>query len=119
MAYTEVTYTPPNVFAGNSDVTVVSGTVPANTAVLPYAPLKRDANKLLVPATALTDVVIGILMPDTDGNGVANTAGTKKVNYYKSGDFWASAVNFTAIAAADTNDKKQSLFDLTGINLRF
>jgi hypothetical protein len=119
MAYTSVTYTPVNVFAGDTDVVAVSATVAANTAIAALAPVKRHTDFTIVAATALTDVVIGILVPDDDGAGVAATAGAKAVSIYKSGDFWGDALDFSAMSTANSNDKKQQLFDRTGITLRF
>ena len=119
MSYTEVTYTPEQVFAGDTDVIAIECTVAANTAIPAYAPVKRHTDYTIVAANALADKVIGILVPDTDGNGVANTAGTKTVNVYKSGEFWADNLDWTVLTAADSDAKKQSVFDLTGVTLRF
>lgn len=125
MAYEEVTYTPSNIFADDvEDIVVMEGTAPASTAIPMYAPLKRDANAQLVPCTSIDDVSVGLYLPKLV-NGVptalASSAGAKKINWYKRGAFWASAVDFSLVtdAGAATNDQKQAMFDSTGIILRF
>lgn len=119
MSFTEATYTPNQIFAGDTDVIAMQCTVAASTAIPAYAPVKRHSDYTIIAANGLTDKVIGILVPDTDGNGVPNTSGTKTVNVYKSGEFWADKIDWSVLTAADNAAKKQSVFDLTGITLRF
>jgi hypothetical protein len=119
MAYTEVTHTPENIFAGDTHVTAVNVTAAASTAIPAYAPVKYDASYNIIPANAIADAVIGILVPDTTGAGIANTAGTKDAVIYKTGEFWADKVDWTVLTAADSDAKKQAVFASTGITLRF
>lgn len=125
MAYESVTYAPLQIFAGESDVRAKAVTIPANQAAIPaLTPLKRDANYKAVPATALTDEIIGILVPgqgSVDGALVGTTqkAADQTAYAYTHGDFFASQISFAAIATADNDLKKDALFDQTGINIKF
>jgi hypothetical protein len=119
MAYTEVTYTPDHLFAGEIDVVSVPGTVPASTVIPALAPVKRGSGGTIVPATELTDKIIGVLVPKTDGSGIASSSDPQSASFFKSGEFWADKIDFSLIEDATTDALKQALFDGTGITIRF
>lgn len=173
MAYESVSTNPLNIVANDADVraqtsTFLGGTYAkeasfaAHTALPGLTPLKRDATtKKLVPATALTDVVIGLSVPgiysvDPTGlvtadtvdpktaveviggvsypaikDSLASAASDASLSYFTHGDFFAKAVDVLRGITVDliywgyytttpANDlEKQSVFDNTGINLKF
>lgn len=125
MAYESVTFTPLQIFAGDADVRAKEVLCLANVAAIPaLTPLKRDANSKCVPATAITDEIVGITVPGMGSEngalvGKAISATDDLVYVYTAGDFFASQINFASITTADTDAKKDAVFDGTGINIKF
>ena len=125
MARTSTDYTPLQFVAGQTDLNAKVVTIPANQTAIPaLTPLKRDANYKCVPATALTDKIVGLLVPGKDSDetalvGTSLSASDQTAYVYTSGDFWGDMVNFASIATADNNLKKDSLFDGTQITIKF
>lgn len=119
------TYTPEDVLRG-VDVKTKSILLKATTVVIPaLTPLKRDADFKAIPATSITDTVIGLTVPLEPGSGfdglVGNPISTEDswVPMYVEADINAAAVNFDFITDADTDLKKDSIFDGTEIILHF
>lgn len=123
MAFESVTFTPLHIFAGDSEVRAKEVVIPANQAEIPaLTPLKRDSNYKAVPATEITDEIIGVLVP-----GLTSVAGAlvgsptstsdRKAYVYTHADLFADAINWPA--ACDNDLKKDALFDQSGINVKF
>jgi len=125
MAVATTTYTPLEIVAGDADIRSLRVTIPANQAAVPaLTPMKLDANYKAVPATALTDKIVGVLIP-LDGSqqgaliGTTLDAADQFAHVYTHADLFGSMVDFTAMATANSDLKKSAIFAATGINLVF
>jgi hypothetical protein len=126
MAFESVTTALSQVFAGSTEIRSKKATVPANQAAIPaLTPLKRDASFNVIPATLITDEIVGLSVPakelDANGNLVGTTvsASIQTIFVYTHGDFWQDKINFASFSPAlDTDAKKSALFDATGINIK-
>jgi hypothetical protein len=129
MALTEgvdkFTYAPLQIIAGDADIRAKDVLCLANAGIIPaLTPMKRDAASKAIPATALTDKIIGLTMPRQGSvNGALVGKPISGVDslepMYTHGDFYASQINFASIAAAVSDQTKDAIFDSTGINLKF
>lgn len=119
------TYTPLQFVAGDAPHRSMRVTLPANQAVIPgLTPMKFDADFKCVPATALTDKIVGVTVPGV-GSAHGTLAGTslstqdQLIHVYTHIDLFGDQVNYTAMPTANNNLKKASIFAGTGINLTF
>ena len=125
MARDSVSYDPLQFIAGSGEIRSTRVTVPAAHAAIPaLTPLKRDVNYKAIPATALTDTIIGVVIPgpgSLDGALIGTTvdAADQFIHVYTDIELFGDQVDFTAIAAATDNLKKAGVFDRSGINLVF
>jgi hypothetical protein len=125
MARDTVSYAPLQIVAGDSDIRSKQVVIAANAgAIAALTPLKRDANYKCVLATAITDEIVGILVPGADSTesaltGLATSASDQYAFVYTHGDFFADKINFASITTATDNSKKDAVFDATGINIKF
>ena len=126
MAQNVATLTPENTILSN-EIEMKNSLFLANAAEIPaFTPLKRDANKKLIPATALTDVVVGLSIPYAGSNNVAGllpmpiSAVDVKASYYTKVKVLGSAISWAAyISPPATDQAKQAVFDGTGIEAVF
>lgn len=123
MAFESVTYAPLQIFAGDADVRAKKVVIPANQAAIPaLTPLKRDVNYNAVPATAIADEIIGVLVPGVGSVagalvGTSMLAADQEAYVYTHADLYADQINWPA--ACDNDLKKDALFDQSGINVKF
>jgi hypothetical protein len=130
MAFETTSYTPLQFIAGDADIRVKDVLTLANAAIIPaLTPMKRDANNKAIPATAITDKIIGLTVPRSGSQNAALTgepisATDTYVPVYTNGDIFASQINWASITAitgvtAADYAKMDQTFDSTGINLKF
>ena len=125
MAVDETTYTPLEIIAGSADVRSTKVTIPANQAAIPaLTPLKYDINFKAIPATALTDTIIGVLIPMAGSQqgaliGTSVNTSDQFAHVYTDAELFGDMINFSAMATANNDLKKASIFATTGINLVF
>jgi hypothetical protein len=125
MARDTASYTPLQILAGDTDLRSKFVVIPANQAAIPaLTPLKRDANFKCVPATLITDEIVGIVVPGVGSEpgalvGTTLSAADQTISVYTQGDFWADQVNFTSIPLAVSDATKDAVFDATGITVKF
>ena len=125
MARETVNYEPLEFIAGSAPIRSTKVTIPAGHAdVLALVPMKRNASFEAIPATALTDKIVGLTIPNVSATKDSFTSITTNVaaqssHLYTHIDVCSRMVDFSAIAAADTFDKQSSMFDGTGISLVF
>lgn len=129
MAYDSVTHTPLQIIAGDADVRTKTVTALANEAIIPaLTPMKRDAAHKAIPATAVTDAIIGITIPRPGSVagalvGKPISATDSDIELYTSGDFFdlINWENITAITGDTAADRllKDEAFDGTAITIRW
>lgn len=127
MAVDTASYSPLQIIAGDSDIRSKQVSIAASAgAIAALAPLKRDASGQCVLAAAIADEIVGILVPGVGSEpgalvGLANSASIQKAYVYTQGDFWADQIGWgaTLLALVTTDDKKDQVFDQSGINLKF
>lgn len=125
----EATYTPDTSMA-STDIETKTMLVLANVAAIPaFTPMKRDANKKLIPATSGADTIVGLTVP-MHGSGYIEQLGLPisvtdtLLPIYTEAKVYDGAINWAIIAGANpttinTNEKKQAAFDLTGVDVIF
>lgn len=126
MAQDVATLTPENSIL-SAEVGMKSSLFLANVAAIPaFTPLKRDANKKLIPATATADTVVGLSIPFAGSNNVAGllpmpiSAVDFKASYYTEGAFASAAISWAAYTTPPATDQaKQAVFDNTEIEIVF
>lgn len=113
-------------YIANSGEQIVKTTTAAPiAAILPaLTPMKRDANKKLVPCTAIADVVVGLTVPGakSDYNGLVGypiNGSDFAISVYTKASIYGDKVNFALVTDADTQLKKEAMFDRTGIDIVF
>ena len=130
MAFETTSYTPLQFIAGDADIRVKDVLTLANVAIIPaLTPMKRDANNKAIPATLITDKIIGLTVPRNGSQNAALigepiSATDTYVPMYTMADIFASQINWANIAAitgvtAADYAKMDQTFDSTGINLKF
>lgn len=144
MPYATASYNPLHIFAADDIETkqttflggtyAVNGGFPANLTLPALTPMKRDAaTKKVVPATALTDAVIGLTFPGSlsvDGALVGPLAVrtadaeitliTEAQVFAKNSDNTVDQIYWGFYTTTPANDlEKDSVFDRTGITLKF
>ena len=126
MAENLSTYDPLQIVAGSAPHRSLRVTIPSGQAAIPaLTPLKFDLTFKCVPATALTDKIVGVLIPgagsETDALvGTTLDAGADQfAHVYTHADLFGDMVDYTAMATANDDLKKSSIFAGTGINLVF
>lgn len=125
MAVDETSYTPLEIIAGSAEVRSTRVTIPASQAAIPaLTPMKYDVNFKAIPATALTDKIIGVLIPMAGSQqgaliGTSVVAADQFAHVYTDAELFGDMIDFTAMPTADNNLKKASIFATTGINLVF
>lgn len=125
MAQDITTYSPLNLQAGSAPLRSLRVTIPAAHAAIPaLTPVKYDVNFKIVPATALTDEVVGVTIPGAGSQegaliGTTVDAADQFAHIYTHGDLFGDMVDFTAMATANSDLKKSSVFAKSGINLTF
>lgn len=127
MAVDSTSYAPLQYVAGDTCLRSKQVTIAASAgAISALAPLKRDASGQCVLATAIADEIVGILVPGIGSEpgalvGIANSGATQAAYVYTQGDFWADQIGWgaTLLALVTTDDKKDQVFDQSGINLKF
>lgn len=123
MAFDSSTYDPLQFNAGSSEIRSQEVTIPAGQADIPgLTPMKYNASFEAIPATALADDIIGVLVPSpksVSGNliGTVNNVAAQPAHIYTDIDLYLDQVDYSAMSAANTDLKKISIFGLTGINI--
>jgi hypothetical protein len=125
----EATFLPETSLA-STDVDVKHMLALANTAIIPaFTPMKRDANKKVIPATSGTDAIVGLSVP-LHGSGFIEQLGLPVsltdtlIGVYTCAKVFEGAINWSFITAANpttinSNEKKQACFDLTEVDVIF
>jgi hypothetical protein len=125
----EATYLPETSLA-DPEVDVKVMLVLANVAAIPaFTPMKRDANKKLIPATAGTDIIVGLTVP-MHGSGYIEQLGLPitvtdtLLPIYTEAKVYDGAINWAIITAVNpttinTNEKKQACFDFIEVDVIF
>jgi len=125
----EATFTPDTSLA-SVDVETKTMLALANVAAIPaFTPMKRNADKKIIPATSGADTIIGVTVP-MHGSGFIEQLGLPikatdtLLAVYTEAKVYDGAINWAIITAAnpttiDSNAKKQACFDLTGIDVIF
>lgn len=125
----EATYTPDTSLA-DPEVDVKVMLVLANVAAIPaFTPMKRDANKKLIPATSGADSIVGLTVP-MHGSGYIEQLGLPitvtdtLLPIYTGAKVYDGAINWDIITAANpttinTDAKKQACFDFTEVDVIF
>ena len=129
MSVQEATFTPETALA-DPCVDVKQMLALANVAVIPaFTPMKRDANKKIIPATSGTDTIIGLTVPFY-GSGYIEQLGLPikvtdtLIGVYTKAKVYDGAINWVIITAANpttinTDAKKQACFDFTEVDVIF
>jgi hypothetical protein len=125
----EATFLPETSLA-SPDVDVKIMLVLANAAAIPaFTPMKRNADKKLIPATSGTDAIVGVTVPMHGSGwieqlGLPISATDTLLPIYTGAKIFNGAINWAIITAANpttinTNEKKQACFDLTEVDVIF
>jgi hypothetical protein len=125
----EATFLPDTSLA-SPDVETKTMLALANIAVIPaFTPMKRNADKKIIPATSGADSIIGLTVP-LHGSGFIEQLGLPisatdtLIAVYTEAKVYDGAINWAIIAAANpttinTNEKKQACFDNTEVDVIF
>ena len=125
----EATYTPDTSLA-DTEVDVKMMRVLANVAAIPaFTPMKRNADKKLIPATSGEDSIVGLTVP-MHGSGYIEQLGLpikvidSLLPIYTGAKVYDGAINWDIITAANpttinTDAKKQACFDFTEVDVIF
>ena len=129
MSVQEATFTPETALA-DPDVDVKQMLALANIEAIPaFTPMKRDANKKIIPATSGADTIVGLTVPFHGSGyieqlGLPITVTDTLLGVYTEARVYNGAINWAIITAANpttinTDAKKQACFDLTEIDVIF
>lgn len=125
----EATFLPDTSLA-SPDVETKTMLALANVAVIPaFTPVKRNADKKVIPATSGADVIIGLTVP-MHGSGFIEQLGLPiqttdtLIAVYTEAKVYDGAINWAIIEAANpttinSNAKKQACFDMTEVDVIF
>jgi hypothetical protein len=125
----EATFLPDTSLA-SPDVNTKTMLALANIAVIPaFTPMKRNADKKIIPATSGVDNIIGLTVP-LHGSGFIEQLGLPisatdtLIAVYTEAKVYDGAINWAIITAAnpttiDSNAKKQACFDNTEVDVIF
>lgn len=125
MSVDSVSYDPLQFVAGSAPHRSLKVTIPAAANAIPaLTPMKYDAAFKAIPATALTDKIIGVTIPGPNSQtgaleGIPDSGSDQFAHLYTHIDLFGSMVDYTAMASADNDLKKSSIFVGSGINLVF
>lgn len=129
MAVETHTYNPLNLVAGDAPIRTLRIQIKAGELTVKglsaLTPMKLSSSTGLAgPCTTLGDNSVGLLVPDSSSTA-ETLVGTPKTTasiywwVYTHIDIFGAKVDFTAISAATSNNKKLVIFVGTGINLVF
>lgn len=125
----EATFLPDTSLA-SPDVETKTMLALANVAVIPaFTPVKRNADKKIIPATSGADTIVGLTVP-MHGSGFIEQLGLPisatdtLIAVYTEAKVYDGAINWGIIEAANpttinSNAKKQACFDMTEIDVIF
>lgn len=125
----EATFLPDTSLA-SPDVETKTMLALANVAVIPaFTPVKRNADKKIIPATSGADTIVGLTAP-MHGSGFIEQLGLPisatdtLIAVYTEAKVYDGAINWGIIEAANpttinSNAKKQACFDMTEIDVIF
>lgn len=125
----EATFLPDTSLA-SPDVETKTMLALANAVAIPaFTPMKRNADKKIIPATSGADTIVGLTVP-LHGSGFIEQLGLPisatdtLVAVYTDAKVYDGAINWAFITAANpttinTNEKKQACFDFTEVDVIF
>jgi hypothetical protein len=133
----EATFLPETSLA-SPDVETKTMLALANVAVIPaFTPMKRNADKKIIPATSGADVIIGLTVP-MHGSGLPNSTAPAYIEQlglpiqttdtliavYTEAKVYNGAINWAFIetlnpTTINSDAKKQACFDMTEIDVIF